>query len=115
MGTTGTTWLVISASVVAARTTISIASSAIARWTVTACGTITSVTAITSIATVTTVTAIATIFLGELLGHRFKWLVVSDESNLFNFVNFDATLGDADDRDAINVEFCFGFDNISGL
>jgi hypothetical protein len=112
MGTTGTTWLVISASVVAARTTISIASSAIARWTVTACGTITSVTAITSIAAVT---AIATIFLGELLGHRFKWLVVSDESNLFNFVNFDATLGDADDRDAINVEFCFGFDNISGL
>jgi hypothetical protein len=112
MRTTGTTWLVVSASVVAAGTTIGIASSAIARWTVTAGGTITSVTAITSIATVT---AIATIFLGELLGHRFKWLVVSDESNLFNFVNFDATLGDADDRDAINVEFCFGFDNISGL
>jgi hypothetical protein len=110
MWTTWTAWLIAGAGIVAAGTTIVIARSAITTcWTVTACGTITTVTTITSIATV------AAIFLGELLRHCFKWLVVSDKRDLFNFVYFDAALGDADDRDAINVEFSFGFDNISGL
>jgi hypothetical protein len=110
MGTTRAAWLVASTGIVATRTTVIVARCSIATsGTVAACGTITTVTTITTIAT------IATIFLGELLCHRFKWLVVSDQSDFFNFVNFDAALGDADDRDAINVEFSFGFDNISGL
>jgi hypothetical protein len=110
MWTSWAAWLIASAGIIAARTTISVTSCAVATcWTVAACGTITSVTTITSIATV------AAIFLGELLCHRFKRLVISDERDLFNLVNFDAALGDADDRDAINVEFSFGFDNISGL
>jgi len=109
MRTTWTTGLVAASGIVATGTAISIASSTITCGTVAACRTIATVTALTA------VTSIATIFLSELLSHRFKRLVVSDECDFFNFVNFDAALGDADDRDAINVEFCFGFDNISGL
>jgi hypothetical protein len=109
MRTTWTTGLVATSGIVATGTAISIASSTITCGTVAACRTIATVTALTA------VTSIATIFLSELLSHRFKRLVVSDECDFFNFVNFDAALGDADDRDAINVEFCFGFDNISGL
>jgi hypothetical protein len=110
MRTTRAAWLIASASIVTARTTIGVATCTITTsGTVAACGTITPVTTITSIAT------FAAIFLGELLCHRFKWLVISDERDFFNLVNFDAALGDADDRDAINVEFSFGFDNISGL
>jgi hypothetical protein len=107
MGTTRAAWLIASASVVTTRTTI-----IVARCAISACGT---VSACRTVATVATITSIAAIFLGELLGHRFEWLVVSDQGDFFNFVNFDAALGDADDRDAINVEFSFGFDNISGL
>jgi hypothetical protein len=107
MGTTRSAGLVGTSSVIATRTTIIVSASAIAAsGTVTTCGTITTITAIATV---------ATIFLGELLSHRFKGLVVSDERDFFNFVNFDAALGDADDRDSVNVEVCFGFDNISGL
>jgi hypothetical protein len=112
MRTTWTTGLVATSGIIATGTAISIASSTITCGTVAACRTIATVTALRAI---TAVTSIATIFLSELLCHRFKRLVVSDERDFFNFVNFDAALGDADDRDAINVEFCFGFDNISGL
>jgi hypothetical protein len=106
MGTTRSTGLVATGSIIAAGTTIGIAGSSIT------CGT---VAARRTITTVTAVTSIAAIFLGELLSHRFKRLVVPDKYDFFNFVNFDAALGDADDCDAINVELCFGFDNISGL
>ena len=110
MGTTRSAWLVGTSSVIATRTTIIVSASAIA-----ASGTIATGGTITSVTAITTITAVATIFLGELLSHRFKGLVVPDESDFFNFVNFDAALGDADDRDSVNVEICFGFDNISGL
>jgi hypothetical protein len=109
MGTTRSTGLVATGSIIAAGTTIGIAGSSITCGTVAARRTITTVTALSA------VTSIAAIFLGELLSHRFKRLVVPDKYDFFNFVNFDAALGDADDCDAINVELCFGFDNISGL
>ena len=109
MGTTRSTGLVATSSIIATGTAISIAGSSITCGTVAARWTITTVTAISAI------TSIAAIFLGELLSHRFKRLVVPDKYDFFNFVNFDAALGDADDCDAINVELCFGFDNISGL
>jgi hypothetical protein len=64
MGTTRAAWLIASASVVTTRTTI-----IVARCAISACGTV---------ATVATITSIAAIFLGELLCHRFEWLVVSD-------------------------------------
>jgi hypothetical protein len=110
MGTTRAAWLIASASVVTTRTTI-----IVARCAISACGTVSACGTIATVTTVATITSIAAIFLGELLCHRFEWLVVSDQGDFFNFVNFDAALGDADDRDAINVELSFGFDNISGL
>jgi hypothetical protein len=69
-----------------------------------------------TIASCGTIASIATIiffFTRELLSDSFKGLVISFESNRLYFVNLDATLHDAQDGDAVNIEVGFHFQYIT--
>jgi hypothetical protein len=62
---------------------------------------------------IASIATIAFFFSRKLLSNRFKWLVISFESNRLYFVNLDASLHNTQDGDAVNIEVGLDFQYIT--